>query len=291
MAWWLLALWACDSEALTGLGAPGAGCNEASPERCFQEGAAELGQLRPNPAAARAKFSTACKVHHAPACLELGRLVHDGKGGPRDPQRAQDLLDIACKGELQDACTALGMMHYIGEAGAPRPARAVELWDAACRAEPPFPLACAQLGQAWEEGKGVEKANPDVARTLLQKACGSSDAMSCVALGTFEARQGKGHEADAAAALQQACTLDARFGCFEYAEHLRDGSLGPADVGQAAVFFQKTCSVDNTRGCFEAAELLRSQGLARKAEIESLYNVACEHGVTEACAKRTLRGD
>jgi TPR repeat protein len=265
-------------------------CDGGDPKACYDLGNYKMNLARPDIPGARIAYSKACNVHQAEACNELGKMVRDAKGGPRDPKRATALFGIACEGGIMSACTDQGVMFYDGLGVTADPGRAVALFTPACQVDPPIALACSRLARAWAEGLGVESKDLEAAKTLHVKACDLNDAASCVELGKFILANGKKPEAvDAAVAFEKACGLDPRFGCFEFAELHRDELVPEASPEKAAVYFQKTCNIDPTRGCYEAAEILAAGKVpARQEEIESLYNVACEHGRTEACAKRSL---
>lgn len=267
----------------------GTGCEGGDPRACYDLGNFRINQPMPDLPGARMAYSKACNVHHYEACHQLGMMVRDARGGPRDPKRAVELLGTACEGGILQACADVGVLYYDGVGTKPDPARAVVLFNPACQAEQPIALACARLGRAWADGLGVEEKDPVVARELLTKACDMNDPASCVELGRFLATLKKEGVADALTAYDKACGLDAKFGCFEYAGMIHEKTTPGASDAKAAQYYQKTCSVDPTRGCFEAAQILESgKAAGKKEEIESLYNVACEHGVAEACARRTL---
>ncbi len=269
-----------------------AGC-----DACAQMARAALQKSRPDIDKARSLYAQACQVHHPPSCLELARLVRDGRGGPRDLKRAAELFKIACdKGGLQAACTEVGIAAYDGTGMKKNPEQAVELFQTACfHEEDPQPKACAALGLAYLAGKGVEdeRKDEDKAIELLQKACDFDYAAGCVQLGDLFAERRKGrvkeNREQAAKAYQRACKLDARYGCYELALMHQEKKVEEPSDEKAAIFFQKTCNIDPTRGCYEAAELMASGKVsAREGEVESLYNIACEHGNAEACTKRSL---
>jgi len=269
-------------------------CQNNDMDACYQLGMQALVKARPDIRTARSLFAKGCNVHHARSCNGLAEMVRDAKGGPRDPKRAAELFGIACEGGIQSACVELGMFTYDGVGVPQDQERAVELFTKACDHEAePQPKACSALGVAWSDGKGVEKKDLDVAKQYFLKACDAEYAPACVLAGLLvaESRTGKRDEnrAEAAGLLQRACELDAHFGCFELAVMHEKGEAPDARDDKAAVYYQKTCNIDPTRGCFEAARLMeQGKVTARDGEIESLYNLACEHGHAEACTKRSL---
>jgi TPR repeat protein len=296
----LLLLGACDNKAAEAL----LTCEGKNFEACYRDGMEASQEARPRFADARKSFSAACmEIHHAQSCNELAILVRDAKGGPRDVKRAVDLFGIACKGDVHTACVDLGLLLYKGELlKAPAPERAVELFTTECArvdvasmpAEGPHPLAnaCVALGTAYEEGKGVvpPKADTTRAAALYMQACDARYAPGCVAAGNLAAeKRTRDGIAEAAADYDRACQLDARQGCFELATLHEKKAWPDANDASASEYYQKTCNIDPTRGCFEAGQLMESGRItAREGEIEYLYNLACEHGHTEACARRNL---
>ncbi len=307
----LLALTGCDNEAAEALMT----CAGGNMEACYTEGLAAQSAARPRYDDARKAFSASCmNVHHAESCMQLGVLVRDAKGGPRDLHRAAELFEIACKGDVRTACVELGLLLYKDRDGLKaEPERAVELFASSCDqvdvtpaapdAQPgsgmpesgPHPLAasCEALGTAYREGVGVEppKADEDKASQLYDRACDARFAQGCVSGGNLAAaRRAKKDVAKAADLYERGCKLDARQGCFELAKLHETKAWPGAEDQKAAVFFQKTCSIDPTRGCYEAGLLMESGRVqAREGEIEYLYNLACEHGSSEACTKRNLQ--
>jgi uncharacterized protein len=268
-------------------------------DACFELGMAAYNRPLPDVNGARRLFSKACNVHHAQSCNGLAEMVRDAKGGPRDPKRAAELFDIACRGEITTACVNLGLALYSGDGVRKDEVRAVGLFKTTCGAEPIQPEACSALGIAYEEGLGVDGMDLDIAERLQRKACDEDHPLGCVRVGMlYRARSASTASKKienmtiAVDFLNKACRLDASSGCFELAEMHRDKLAPEPSDSKAALFFQKVCQVDPTRGCFEAAKLMESGRVrARENEIESLYNLACEHGRTEACSKRSLAED
>jgi uncharacterized protein len=279
-------------------------CEGGNTEACYRDGMAASEESLPRYSDARKAFSEAClTVHHAQSCNELARLVRDAKGGPKDVKRAVDMFGIACKADIHTACVDLGLLLYKGEfLKKASPERAVELFTSECArvdveslpADGPHELAysCDALGLAYEEGKGTEPPKPDVetAATLYTQACEARYAPACVSAGRLAAAKKKASDYAVAATLyEQACKLDARMGCLELATLHSTKAWPEANDAAASEYYQKTCNIDPTRGCFEAGQLMESGRIAAgEGEIESLYSLACEHGHTEACAKRNL---
>lgn len=297
------ALFGCDNSAAEALKT----CEGGNMEACYRDGHAAAEAARPRFSDARRAFSNACMTtHHPQACNELGGLVRDAKGGPKDIHRATELFEIACKGGEQTACIDLGVLVYAPQQGIgiePEPGRAVELFTNACNLvdldavsedeADPLAAACRALGRAYEEGKGLERdrKDPVKAAELYRKACKANLSSGCVSAGALAERSKRRADIESAAAsYERACKLDARTGCFELAELHARRAWPDASFSEAALNYQRTCSIDPTRGCFEAAALMQDGKVdAREGEIEYLYNLACEHGHTVACTRRHVK--
>lgn len=314
-------LMGCDNSAAEALRT----CEGGNTEACFNDGMAALSAAQPRFSDARKAFSAACRPsvgspgagsavsqHRPKACNELARLLRDAKGGPKDEPRAIEMFEIACKDGIDRACVDLALLLYTDEpARADRAVRAVVLLTDACaKVDPnrpltpeeeatkkpaPVPLsdACDALGHAYEAGIGVEppKKDEEKANELYQKACDARYAPGCVSAGLLAvAKKGKDNVKKAADFYERACKLDARQGCFELAELHEKKAWPGAEDKLAVAFYKKTCNIDPTRGCYEAGALMEEGRVeAREGEIESLYNLACEHGDAHACSRRAMR--
>lgn len=298
----MLALIGCKDEAADVL----LTCAGGNTKACYGEGLAAANAARPKYDDARKAWSTSCmQEHHAESCNALAMLVRDAKGGPRDLHRAAELFEISCKGDVQSACVELGLLLYKDRDGLKaEPNKAVTLLSDACKkvdkddlpAEGPHPMAqaCDALGVAYLEGVGVEppRKDEDKAAELFDRACDARYAAGCVSEGNLLAkeRHQKKKVARASELYEKACGLDPRSGCFELAQLHETKAWDGASDELASRYFQKTCNIDPTRGCFEAGQLMESGRIkAREGEIESLYNIACEHGSSVACTKRKVQ--
>lgn len=279
-----------------------ADCTPANADWCFEQGLAALSEPRPRYKDARTILSKACLTsQHGPACHRLGVLVRDAKGGPQDLQRAADLFRSGCKARHDDACIELGIAALEGRGLKQNAVQGVELLRGPCAdvagnddgvagEAHPFSRACVALGRAYANGQGVIPARPDPteATAMYLRACDAGYAPGCVEAAAMHGTPASERES-AVQLLEHACKLDPRVGCYELAEQHEAKTWPGASDANASLYFQKACNVDATRGCFEAAELMRSGRIqARDGEIEYLYNLACEHGHTEACASRKL---
>ena len=278
------------------------GCEQCGKGQVVQEGCQQcmimadnaLGQNRPDIGKARQLYNKGCGVHHPESCSKLAAMVSEGRGGPPDLKRANDLYGIACeKGSMQSACTEWALSMYDGASMKQDQERAVALFDTACtHEEQAQPKACAALGLAYFEGVGVERRDQEKGVELLKASCTDNFAPGCVQTALAHLGWSRGSRRAnveiAEEAFERACKVDPQHGCFELAELHEDNKAIDSSPEKAAIFYQKTCNIDPTRGCFEAAELMAEGKVeARNSEIASLYNLACEHGHSEACSKRS----
>ncbi|MEO0603339.1 MAG: tetratricopeptide repeat protein [Myxococcota bacterium] len=288
-------------------------CDNGDVVACYKDGLAKANAPRPQFTDARKHFVQACmptyregsrpKENHPPACYALGKLVRDAKGGPTDLPRAVEMFSIACRSGIQAACVDHGLLVYAPDASAgirAEPERAVEFFFNACNSvdlhtlpenggADPNARACAALGRAYVDGKGVEDGRADLARAeqMYRKACDARYAPGCASVGDLLVKKSR-TLVEATELYTQACKIDARHGCFELAQMHEKARFKGADIELAVDYYRKTCTIDPTRGCFEAASLLeQGKVIPREGEVESLYNLACEYGNEQACAKRS----
>ena len=126
---------------------------------------------------ALARFSEACTAREAAACSALGVMFELGRGTPVDRERARSLYTEACTAREPHGCANLGEL-LITEGRAER-ARGLVLLRRACNDD--VGRACAALGRAYRDGRGVEP-NPGIARSLLDVACGDGETVACLEL-------------------------------------------------------------------------------------------------------------
>ena len=103
------------------------------------------------------------------AMRNVGLMLRTGKGVPKDPKAAEDILERAAEAGLPTAQADLADMLLKGEAGPPDPGRALPLLQAAAAAN--HPVAQYELAQLYEAGTLVPR-NVDVARNLYAAAAG-----------------------------------------------------------------------------------------------------------------------
>lgn len=120
-------------------------------------------------------YPTAFKIWHSidkydlAAMRNVATMLRKGQGAPKDPKRAQELLQIAADAGQPTAQADLADMLLHGEAGPPNPIQALALYQSAAAAN--HPVAQFQLAQWYETGwEGVLPQNTMVARRLYAAA-------------------------------------------------------------------------------------------------------------------------
>ena len=112
------------------------GCTHRDARACgmvaiaYEEG---RGGVAASPENAMKVRTAACRMGDGAACVEQAARFVDGRGVPRDAQRAAALLGEGCALELAQPCGILAFMHHRGQGMAPDLERAKTLYAKACR--------------------------------------------------------------------------------------------------------------------------------------------------------------
>jgi TPR repeat protein len=150
---------------------------------------------------------------------------------------------------------------------------------------------CAQMGNKYRSGEGVEK-NSLKAFELLTRACNGKNDIGCNNLGTmYEA--GDGIEKSLARArelYEKACSLGSPFGCANAGVMYEAGSGGPIDLVRAAQLQTKACDMKNSGGCNNLGLLYeRGAGVTQDyAKAAEYYIQACQMEDPYACSNMGL---
>jgi TPR repeat protein len=211
------------------------------------------------------------------ACGKWGAMLRRGSGGPRDAQKAVDLLKPACQGGYQPACVEWGT-HYL-ETTPRNLDLSKRLFTMACDRKEPLGcvrLAELQIPQPDEQPRALE---------LLRTACQAGSQEGCVALGQAHER-GQGLPRDPLLAIQlyrAACAAPAAVGCFALANCYQQGIGIAADVDKALELYETGCGLGHVMSCTFAA-LVRDQA-ADPSGARSAREMACALGSGAACAQ------
>jgi hypothetical protein len=103
------------------------------------------------------------------AMRNLGMMLRNGQGAPKDPKKAEEIYLRAAEAGLPTAQADLADMYLKGELGPPDLARALPLLEAAAAGN--HPVAQYQLGQFYETGAPpLVQQNLETARQLYAAA-------------------------------------------------------------------------------------------------------------------------
>src|SRR5436190_13504673 len=145
-----------------------AACNDKHAHACYV-----VAQAQREPAKALELYGKACKLGDAHACLEVGKR----SGKWEDTRHGQDLQRAACeRGEVVECTNEV--------AGKSTWSRAVVVLEKRCTEV--GGVACWDLANAIENGKGGLEPDPAHVRELKLRACDSGDGLACSSLSEDE---------------------------------------------------------------------------------------------------------
>ncbi len=253
--------------------APNAPCADpaAVGEACLAAGDRERARGEAGYASAARDFRLACEADRAAprGCHEFGVMLRDGLGLNVDAPRAEEYLELACFGGYVPSCLAAARL--LTPSTAERAYVIARMLVIACVASDAE--ACAELGDAVEQGRGIA---PDVpgAERLYAFACEHGRPATCVERDRLRARRDDAAGSAARAALDRACAdVRAARACEAVAEYqIARGDLGDLD---------RLCRADNDAACVRLAERRLEAGEHRAAR-EPL-DLACGRGHLRAC--------
>lgn len=235
-------------------------------------------------AGAAQAYEVACDAGYGRACAALGLLVQDGRGTPRDTDRASKLYDRACRNGAGVGCFNLGLMALSGTGVARDKAaaevqfvRAREVYLKACDGGDGG--ACVNLGFLYEQGYGVEK-DAAKARAFDEKGCAAGEQDACASAALIALQGG---EAKAATALEETCKKKSPVGCRILAQVWFRGEYGvEKDVDGALEAAKRGCQFGERAACaFLGALLAQANGPVE--QVRPLFERACRLGDSGAC--------
>lgn len=234
-------------------------------------------------ATARRIYRGVCDAGDVRGCTNLAILLDFGRGGPREPQVAEELYTRACFNNSFGACNNLGEMLISNRARTRDPRRARAVFQQACAND--FFRACTNLGilRANAVGGPLDLVG---ARIVYTKACEGGSADGCNNLAELLAT-GKGGAEDFAAArrrFSESCEGGFAPGCANLGRMTEVGIGGDADPSAARVLYELACSGGFEEGCGSLGQLLTRIELAENdAQARALHRRACTEGVVSSC--------
>ncbi len=216
-------------------------------------------------------YKQGCTRKNGNSCFRLGLMYDAGRGVSRDDALASKYLDLGCALGSQMCGDAESLA-----ASAPKPQKT--------------PAPVAQPGRSTSTAaKPVQAATAKQAETpaTLQAACRRNDYASCAQLGlAYDA--GKGvpkNKAIAADHYRLACNGNDRLGCLLLGMALQQGDGVPRDYAAAAIAYTKSCDAGSGGACDNLSRLYyNGLGVTKSiARSNQLMARSCELAHAEAC--------
>jgi hypothetical protein len=197
---------------------------------------------------------------------------------------ALPLLTIACDGGEAIGCSNLGQMFENGKGVAEDDARAARFYQEGC--EGGSPDGCYKLGSMYENGRGVTE-NLFKAVSFYRKGCDGGSAPGCTGLAfMYENGNGVGEDdAKAVSLYRTVCDEGEADGCAYLGLMYMEEKGVPKDYAQAASLFRKGCDGGNMLGCSNLGVMFEhGLGIGEdKAQALNFYRKACDGGEAKGC--------
>ncbi|HTB21062.1 MAG TPA: tetratricopeptide repeat protein [Bryobacteraceae bacterium] len=180
-----------------------------------------------------------CQGDSATDCLQLGKILDEGKYSARDEAQAGVTFGRACDLGVQEACGSL--IAFMKKGGSNVLGSACDRGDGA---------SCFILGSLFSGGAGVPQ-NPVSAFELFQKSCDSGWWRGCGRLGVSYLN-GQGTAVNPSLAIEnfeKGCTGRNAASCMEAGQFYQDGKLGLKVEALARQRFQQACDLGLQSAC------------------------------------------
>lgn len=208
----------------------------------------------------------------------------------RNVTKALSLTRRACDAKLAVGCFNLGAMLAEGDGLPKEPTAAVVLFERACTAD--YGPACTAAGATTLNlSNAISAAQAAKAQTYFNRGCALRDGEGCYNLGQLS-RQLDGPTAGALYAYRQACTFGVPAGCSWQGLmlHRGEGSASGSPTKRAQKkgvrLMTRACEDGFHEGCFNAAiAYVKGDGVRKDHQAAGrLFTQACRGGVAQACA-------
>ena len=241
------------------------GCEMLVGSSCFLLGSFHeqgVGDIAQNPARARELYNRACDLGSEGACIDVALALRDGDGGAGDLGRAVALLEHACSEHHWLACGQLGQLYEQGRGVPTNSQRANELYEMACDPFHDTPTMLNAEHRRMQQDCEVERDRSECAFLHF-------DPRSCSLLG-LSLLPGAGQHANAERArvlFALSCEEEDVVGCRNAAVVFASGVGGTRDVQQAQLYYEKACALHDLGSCRQA-EALRLQATSNQSTTE-----------------------
>jgi TPR repeat protein/membrane associated rhomboid family serine protease len=198
-------------------------------------------------------YERGCDGRDAFACLRLANAVHQGRGIARDPKRAAALALESCDLGEPRGCTLRGMQLVAGN----DMSGGIRQFERACSAGES--IACTELGELFETGRGVPRDVARAANSYYAPACARGMAVACTRAGRlFERQQELLDPARAVGMYEAGCRLGQGPSCFSAGAMYAEGRGRPRDAAKALAFYEQACARGLKQVCALVAQLRES---------------------------------
>jgi TPR repeat protein len=253
-------------------------------------------------------YKQGCDRKNGNSCFRLGLMYDAGRGVPRDDALASKYLDLGCALGSQmcsDAESLAASAPKLQKSPAPaaQPARPTSTpakpaqAATAKQAETPASLqiacrrndyaSCAQLGLAYDSGKGVPK-NKAVAADHYRLACNGNDRLGCLLLG-MALQQGDGVPRDYAAAARaytKSCDAGSGGACDNLSRLYYNGLGVTKSIARSNQLMARSCELAHAEACTViGARYSSGKDLAKNIpEAVRYFHRACDLNDLKACS-------
>lgn len=249
-------------------------------------------------------YNKACHSGVGRACTHLARLYKEGRGVPRDPERAAELWANGCRQRDGWSCLMLAQTSALTSPPDERKAKA-QLTNAckldvapACVAlaevgrrilasscQRKGYLACSILGYFFDSGMaGATNAKQAVRYYTL--ACDGGDADGCHNLG-LSLYAGRGIQKDVARAVAlfvKACKAQSRNGCLSLAFQYFPGGFLGVNYEKAIQLLEPVCVIRTPDSCRFLGQAYYYGRKDSRAAVHA-YEWSCDEGESEGCER------
>lgn len=261
-------------------------CDQGHRDSCWSLARTYFDGIHPEPEEGRtfALFDRACELGHARSCFEAGR--HYGEGELTDDEKASSYYRLACELGAPAGCAAEVDMILADRVDVPLK-QALPAFESACEQRESLP-ACARLAYALIEGMDVPR-DAERGKDLLERVCSDSgdDPVACAQLGQCY-EEGLGVDRDRTVASKYyrwACGSGHIESCMARGNLLVSDVGVRRDDHEALNMYHRACEGGMAEGCLQAGSILEvatfvTRDLQRAAEF---YEQGCTGGVAQAC--------
>ena len=222
------------------------------------------------------------------AACELGAGYYRGDFGKPDMTMALKWMQKAAKLGDATAMNIVGMMYRDGDVGKVDLGKSIDWFKRAANCEIPNADAMCNLGEAYLEGKGVEKDVKEAEKWYRKAAdTGESDAEAVLGTKYYNGDFGEPNYTKAKKWWERAGEHGDSAAMFNLATSYRDGDFGEKDIKQWIYWVERSIAKGNVKAMEEYAMYLFENG--DEAQCKKLLTRASDAGNASAMNSLALR--